>query len=334
MKFLSKAIASYWGIYIVLALLWIVGCIASPPFRTEDNISNVIVKAVTLTMVSIGQTFVLLTANFDLSVGGIVGLSTAIASSTMDYSLPLAIVLVLFVGTAIGFINGFGVAKLGVNSVVMTLGTLSIAQGVGLYLRPYPGGTVPLSYIDFFGYTVLRIPVAALGLIVFAAVVSTLVLERRSFGRHIYITGGNEGSAVRAGINVNRITIAVFSISGFLAAVGGLFMTSIIGSGDPLVGEPYMFQSFTAVLLGGTAITGGEGSVKGTIGAVFIIASLGSLFNLVGINTWYQNIFLGALIIAVLTSKLLYMRPEVRKGSLWFRYGIKLQKTPSNSPLF
>jgi ribose transport system permease protein len=186
----------------------------------------------------------------------------------------------------------------------MTLGTLSIAQGVGLYLRPYPGGMVPLAYIDFFGYSAFGVPVVALGLILGVAVVGILVLERRSFGRHVYIVGGSEESALRAGISVGRIKIAVFSISGFLAGVGGLFMTSVIGSGDSLVGEPYMFQSFTATLLGGTAITGGEGSVKGTLGAVFIVASLGSLFNLVGINTWYQNIFLGILLIAVLTSKL------------------------------
>ncbi|UCF92042.1 MAG: ABC transporter permease [Desulfobacterales bacterium] len=313
MKIFSRVITSYWGIYGVLALLWIVGCIVAPAFRTVDNVSNVIVKAATLAMVSIGQTFVLLTANFDLSVGGIVGLSTAIASCTMEQNLLLGVVLVLVVGTAIGFVNGVGVAKFGVNSVIMTLGSLSIAQGIGLYLRPYPGGMVPLSYIDFFAISVYGIPVVALGLILVVATVCILVLERRSFGRHIYIVGGSEDSAIRAGISVSRIRIAVFSISGFLAAIGGLFMTSIIGSGDSLVGESYMFQSFTAALLGGTAITGGEGSVKGTLGAVFIIASLGSLFNLVGINTWYQNIFLGVLLIAVLTSKLIYDRLQVER---------------------
>jgi len=313
MKIFSRIITSYWGIYGVLALLWIVGSILSPPFRTVDNVSNVIVKATTLAMVALGQTFVLLTANFDLSVGGIVGLSTAIASCTMGQNLAMGVVLVLVVGTAIGFVNGVGVAKFGVNSVIMTLGTLSIAQGIGLYLRPYPGGMVPLSYIDFFAISVYGIPVVALGLILVVTTICILFLERRSFGRHIYIVGGSEDSAIRAGISVSRIKIAVFSISGFLAACGGLFMTSIIGSGDSLVGESYMFQSFTAALLGGTAITGGEGNVKGTLGAVFIIASLGSLFNLVGINTWYQNIFLGALLIAVLTSKLIYDRIRVER---------------------
>jgi ribose transport system permease protein len=306
MRSFLKVLSSYWGIYLVLGLLWLVGSMVSPAFRTIENLSNILVKAVTLGMVSIAQTIVLLTANFDLSVGGVVGLSTAIASCTMDYSVFLGIAIVLLVGTGIGFLNGFGVAKLKVNSVVMTLGTMSIAQGIGFYLRPYPGGTVPLSYVDFFGYGIFDFPVVALALVLLFSVGAVILLEKRSFGRHIYIVGGSEESAIRAGINVGRVKIAVFSISGFLAAVGGLFITSIIGSGDSLVGEPYMFQSFTAPLLGGIAITGGEGSVKGTIGAVLVIASLGSLFNMIGVSTWYQNIFLGALLIAVVVSQLIY----------------------------
>lgn len=308
MRYRLKSLNSHRFIYLVLVVLWTVGVLVSEPFRSMDNVSNVLVKAVTLALVSIGQTFVVLTANFDLSVGAIIGLSTVIASYTLGESIPLAIGLTLLTGTAIGFLNGYGVAKLKVNSVVMTLGTLSIVQGVALYLRPYPGGTVPLSFIDFFAYRLFALPIAALGLLALSLFGAMVVLERRSLGRHIYIVGGNEEAARRGGIRVDRVKIAAFSVSGFLAAVSGLFMASVIGSGDPLVGDPYMFQSFTAVLLGGTAITGGVGSVTGTLGAVLVIASLGSFFNLVGVNTWYQNIFLGALLIIVAGRQLIRVR--------------------------
>ena len=170
-----------------------------------------------------------------------------------------------------------------------------------------------MSYVDFFGYQLFDFPVTAFALLLLFSVGAVILLEKRSFGRHIYIVGGSEDSAIRAGINAGRVKIAVFSISGFFAAVGGLFITSIIGSGDSLVGEPYMFQSFTAALLGGIAITGGEGSVKGTIGAVLVIASLGSLFNMVGVSTWYQNIFLGALLIAVVVSQLIYKQFSLKR---------------------
>lgn len=307
-----KKITPEWYIYIFLFSFWIFSSSISGSFRSVENFSNILCRAVSLSLVSLGQTYVILTAGFDLSVGGVVCLSTVIASVTMGKSIVLGIALVVLAGTGIGFINGLGVARFKVNSFIMTFGTMVIAQGLALLIRDYPGGYIPSSYINSLLFQAGSVPLTPLVLFMGTFLGGELVLQKRNFGRLIYAVGGSEENARKAGINTILIKTSVYAISGLTASLGGLFLAAEIACGDPTVGGVYMFDSITAVVMGGTLLTGGRGNFKGTIAAVLIISSIGSILNMKGVDIWYQNVIKGLLLVTVVAARSIFL--EKRGG--------------------
>jgi len=288
-----KRIFFDWHIYLVLVVFWIVSCVASPFFRTIDTFSTILLSAVPIALVGLGQTFVVLSRGFDLSVGAVASLATAIASVTMHWGIGPSIGLVILVSLLIGAMNGLGVSKLNIDSFIMTLGMMFFLTGVNFLIRPSPGGFIPGTFKRVVLCQVADFPVVPFLILLLAAIVGILVLQRRKFGREIYAVGGDPQSAKMSGVNVDRTRIKVFAVSALSAAMAGLFISARIGSGNAEAGAPYLFDSFTAVFMGGTLVTGGVGGYRGTIASALIIASIGQILQFLGITIWYHFIVKG-----------------------------------------
>jgi len=305
-----KKIISDWYIYIVLVIFWIASSAASPFFRTTSTFSTILVSAVPIALVGLGQTFVVLSRGFDLSVGAVASLATAIASVTMIWGIGPSIGSIILISLVIGAINGFGVSKLKIDSFIMTLGMMFFLTGVSLLIRPSPGGFIPTNFKKILLYHVANLPLVPFLILVLAATVGILVLQKRRFGREIYAIGGDPESAKMSGVNVDRTRIKVFIVSALSAAMAGLFISARIGSGNAEAGAPYLFDSFTAVFMGGTLVTGGVGCYRGTVASALIIASIGHILQFLGITIWYHFIVKGLLLAGVAGIQLLIVGSE------------------------
>lgn len=287
------------GLYLVVMLVIIILMITLPQFRTARNLSNILLRAVPLLAVSTGQTVVLLGAGIDLSVGAVVALSTTIASVSLSIHSGGGVILVLLCGMLVGAVNGLGVTRLKINPFIMTIGTTIITGGIALYIRPYPGGAIPSEYVNFVLARTGVFPVTPFIMFILIFVIGLVGLRKTRFGRHLYAVGGNIDAARLAGINTDLVLIGSYAISGFFAALAGLYMTARIACGDPAVGAPYQMESIAAAVVGGTALTGGQGGMGGTLIGVILLAMLGNIFNLMNINIYWQNVLRGVILIGV-----------------------------------
>jgi ribose transport system permease protein len=285
-----------WGLLLIIV---ITATILQPRFATPENIKNVLVQSTALGIISVGQTFVILTAGIDISVGAVAALVVVIMSHLANRNpeaVPWAVLVGLLIGLVAGAANGLGVTWLRVSPFMMTLGTMSISQGIALQLRPQPGGLIPGEFAWLAAGEVAGIPIPVIFFALVAAV-GFIVLASTRFGKHIYAVGGNEETTRLSGLPTDRIKFGAYAISGFCAALGGIFLSSRIRSGDALIGTSFGLDSITAVVLGGTSLFGGRGSLLGTVAGVFIIASLSNIMNLLGVSTYFQYIFKGAILI-------------------------------------
>ncbi len=287
------------GTYLGISALIIIIFILIPGFRTSGNISNLICRSVPLLSVSIGQTLVLLTAGIDLSVSSVLSLSTAIASTFMQYSIGLGALISVSAGLSAGLVNGLAVTKLKVNPFLVTLSTNIIIGGISLYIRPYPGGIIPIEFVNFITYKIGPIPSTAVILFAVITILSIVILRKTVFGRHLYAIGGNFEAARLAGINADRIMISAYILSGFFASLSGLYMAARMSCGDPSVGNPFQMESITAAVLGGTALTGGKGGAAGTVLGVILVVMLGNIFNLLNFNIFWQQVIRGIILLLV-----------------------------------
>lgn len=297
-----RQLKNHWMIivvYLVLVVLVIIGSLFSPVFLKPRNIDNLIRQVAALGIVSLGQTFTILTGGIDLSVGSIISLTTCLTTGIVKGSgtlmLPVALMVILL-GISIGFINGLIITRTGVHPLIVTLGTMSIIHGGTLLYTKVPVGSVP-SWFEFpawgnIGF--IPFPIILFGLL---AALGIFITHKTVLGRHIYATGSNEEAAHLSGVNTNRIKIYVYMISGGAAALTGLYLVSRMGMGDPLVGERYMLDSVVPVLIGGTSLAGGRGGVVGTIAGVFIFTVLSNVLNLIGISSFWQMVVKGVIII-------------------------------------
>lgn len=303
-----RRIFSNWFVWIFLLVFWGISSTISPFFRTISTFATIILTAVPIALVALGQTYVVLTREFDLSVGAVASLATAIASETMQLSWPMAVILVLLVGIAIGFLNGFLMIKLRVSSFIATLAMMFIVSGVALIIRPSPGGFIAKEFENLMLYEYGGIPVTAFSILVIAGFFGELILQRRTLGREIYATGGKLEAAQVMGINVNKIKIVVFIISGLCASLAGLFMAARIESGNATIGMPYLFDSFTAVFMGGTLVVGGVGNYRNSLAAALIIASISRILQFLGVSIWYQFVIKGLLLLGVASAQLISVK--------------------------
>ncbi|MEQ5793805.1 ABC transporter permease [Paracoccus sp. NFXS7] len=301
--------AQRYGILIALALLCIVLSIVSENFLTSRNIINVLRQTSINGILAIGMTFVILTRGIDLSVGSVVALVGVVSASFATTSaagfipgapyMPLIPIAVgLITGTAMGALSGIAVARFAVPAFVATLGMLSAARGLTLIYsggRPVPALTDGYRWIGTGDIAGIPVPIILFGM-VFA--LSHFVLTRTRFGRHVYAVGGNPHAAKVSGLPVRAIRFSVYAISGALAGIAGMILAARTGSALPQAGVAYELDAIAAVVIGGTSLAGGVGRVTGTVIGALLIGVMNNGLDLLGVESYYQQVIKGALIVA------------------------------------
>jgi len=281
---------------VVVSLLM---AFAGDGFLSLDNFTNIVRQISVVAIIAVGMTFVILAGGIDLSVGAVMALAGTLAAGLMagGVSPGLAFLAALLVGIAFGALNGALVAYAGMPSIIVTLATMGIARGLALiYSGGYPIGGLP-EWVSILGSgSVAGLPMP--GLIMLALyLVAWIVLARTAFGRHVYALGGNEVAARLSGIRVDRNRLVIYTISGATAALAGAVMTSRLMSGQPNVGAGFELDAIAAVVLGGTAIVGGRGSVIGTLIGALLLGVLNNGLNMVGVDPYVQNVIKGGIIL-------------------------------------
>jgi ribose/xylose/arabinose/galactoside ABC-type transport system permease subunit len=293
----SISIVDY-GIVIAFLVLCVALAVLTPTFLTSGNLLNVGRQVSIVAILAAGQTFVILTAGIDLSVGSVLALAGAVAAGvSASFGWGPGIVAGLLVGGGAGLLNGLAITLLLVPDFVATLAMLSIARGATLI---YTNGQ-PISVADgamrFLGAgTIGPIPVPiVVTLIVFA--VAIVVLRSMTFGRYVYATGGNRRAAAFSGIDTNRVRVLVYVASGLLAGIAGVVLTGRLATADPQAGVGYELDAIAAVVLGGTSLFGGEGSVARTLLGALILGVLSNGMNLLDVSPFYQEVVKGVVIV-------------------------------------
>lgn len=286
---------------ILFALVLIFTIIWVPNFFNLQNIINVARQASVTGVIAIGMTFVVLTAGIDLSVGSILAVSGVAFALLLQggVSVGLSLLIVLGIGIVMGFFNGFGATFLGIQPFIMTLATMAVGAGVSLLLS---GGT-PQSFsteswlIDILGNgDLLGIP-GPIWIFALSAVIAGFVLKYLPFGRFVYGIGGSLEAARLSGIKTTRVLLVVYVISGVCAAIAGVITASRLFVGHPTAGSTVMLDSIAAVVIGGTSLMGGRGSIGGTVAGVCLLAMVANLLNLMGVSPFHQQIAKGLIIV-------------------------------------
>jgi ribose transport system permease protein len=286
-------------VYFILVLLVAGSSAVSDTFLKPNNISNVLRQAVAIGLVSIGQTFVIITAGIDLSVGSVISLTSCLAAGFMrgrDAMIIPVVALVIALALIIGFCNGFIIVKMGITPLIVTLGTMSIIQGAVLVYTDAAYGEVAPAFFFLSWGEIGWIPFPVLLLAALGAA-GVFVLRRTPFGRYIYAVGGNEETARLSGVKAGKVKVYTYMTCSFMAALTGLFLTSRMGMGDPLIGVPYMLDSLVPVLIGGTLLSGGKGSLIGTFAGIFILTVLSNSLNLLEVSGYWQWVVEGTIIL-------------------------------------
>nr|WP_263705614.1 ribose ABC transporter permease [Shouchella tritolerans] len=296
-----KALTATLGPFIGLFLIILIISILNPGFLSAPNLLNVLRQVSINALIAFGMTFVILTGGIDLSVGAILAFSGAVTATLLSSGMDpvLAILIGLLVGAALGAINGIIIAKGKVAPFIATLATMTIYRGATLMFtdgRPVSNlGDSTLFQMLGGGYF-FGIPMPAITMMI-SFVVLYLILKKTTFGRRVYAVGGNEEASILSGIKVDRIKIYVYSLTGFLAAIAGVILTSRLNSAQPTAGTMYELDAIAAVVLGGTSLTGGKGWIVGTLIGALIIGVLNNGLNLLGVSSFFQQVVKGSVIL-------------------------------------
>jgi ribose/xylose/arabinose/galactoside ABC-type transport system permease subunit len=292
------------AVFIGFVGLFIVAAILSPTFLKPTNLFNLARQAGPLAIVSVGQTFAILIGGIDLSVGSIISMTSCILCTMMmwgdAWTWP-SILVALIAGSLIGLVNGLVTTLRRVPPFVVTLGMMTIIQGMALiYTGGYPTGRVSPS-IQFLGAGAIG-PIPLLTLLALGViVVGIFILRRTAFGRYTYAIGANESVAYLSGIRTLSHKLKIYTLCGFMAAVAGISLSARLAVGDPFVGQGFELDSIAAVVMGGTSLAGGIGGLGGTVLGVLIISTINNLLNLLNVSGFYQHVVKGIVIIISVT---------------------------------
>jgi ribose transport system ATP-binding protein len=280
-------------------------------FFTEYNLNNLLLTAMPLILVAIGQTNALLVGGFDISVAALMTLCVVTASFTMTagsewYVLLAGALALVGVGLATGVLNATLIRVIGLPSIIATLGTLSILQGISLVLRRSPEGSISTDFANAMTKSIGAVPIAFIGVVVLV-VLWDLWLYRSRGGLSLRAVGLDETSARRLGTSTGRVVFVAFVVCSLMATVAGFFSASLIQTGSPIIGG-YALQSIVAAVLGGASLAGGRGSFVGTLLAALFLSLVLNVVPLLGQPTEYGQIAIGALTLLAL---ILYQGPEL-----------------------
>lgn len=321
--------------FFALVAIIIIFSLLSPYYLTTGNIMTMSSHVAIFGLLSLGMLVVLLDGGIDLSVGSTLGLSGVVAGFLMQGVTLKAIgvvvyppvwvvvVLCLALGAAVGFVNGVLIARFRVPAFVATLGVMYMVRGWALLM------TNGLTYNNLAGQAALgnegfdwlgfnRIAGVPVGVIAFAVVagLASLMLSRSAFGRWLYAAGGNERAAELSGVPVKRVQISVYVLSGMCAALGGLILSSQLTSAGPTAGMTYELTAIAAVVVGGAALTGGRGTVRGTLLGSFVIGFLSDGLVIIGVSAYWQTVFTGAVIVLAVLLNAVEYRPRRKAAAV------------------
>lgn len=289
------------GIYLVLALALAVAA-SIPEFRSLQNLANVATQSAALGILAVGQTVVVLCGLIDLSVGQLIGLIVVLTCDVMagrpSMSGP-AVLLALGLGAGTGAVTGLLNNRLRVHPLILTFGMMSVLQGVVFTYTDRSVGRVSPAITWLADGRLLGAPVAPL-LVVALAALGHLGLTRTRFGLHVHAVGGNPDHARRAGIDTARVALAAFVISGSTAGIAALLVAGRLGTGYPHAGAGFELDAIVAVVLGGTSLAGGRGSIPGTLAAVLVLGLTNNVLNLLQISSFIQMLLKGLIVIGAI----------------------------------
>lgn len=312
----KKGITTYFKENLAILVAFIILCvglsIATPAFFTKDNILNVLRQVATNSNLAIGLTMAIIIGGIDLSVGAILAFSGLLCASFISdgMNLGLAVLLAFTLGALFGLLNGLIIAYTNMPPFVVTLATQNIARGI---VNVYANGQ-PISarnpVFDFLGVGYfLGIPLPVIYSFVLLAVM-ILILGRSKFGRQLYAVGGNEEAARFSGINIKKVKIIVYTLCGALASFSGIILAARMYSGQPTAGDGFELDAIAASVLGGVSFSGGVGKLGGTIIGVLVLGVLTNGLNLLNINSFWQYIIKGIIILLAVYLDILKKRRE------------------------
>lgn len=289
-----------YGIFFIFIGMVILMSILSPAFLNVYNLINIVRQVSFIGIVAMGVTIIIITKGIDLSSGSVIALVSVIAASFAhpgEYPLVVSILVGLAVGTLAGFINGTITAKGMIPPFIATLGMMTAARGLALlYSDGKPIDNLSDSFLFLGAGDILGIPFPII-IFAIAGIISHLLLNNTKFGKHTYAIGGNEQAARISGINVDRHLILVYTYAGFLTAISALMLTARISVGQPSMGVMYELDAIAAAVIGGTSLTGGIGTIPGTIIGALIIGVLNNGLDLLNVSSYWQQILKGAIIV-------------------------------------
>ncbi len=284
---------------LALVVLWVVFFIATPHFLTLDNIGDLLVASTILTVLALGQQFAITAGGIDLSVGANLPWAAAILGYLTAHGQPLAIGIAgaILGGLAVGVVNGVLVGRLGMTDFVVTLGMLSVLNGITLLLTHGNTQAVGSQFLQ-------RLALDGIGpvrwfwlLALLAALAVAVIIFRTRIGTHLLATGGRLEAARDTGIPVNRIRLFAYAMSGLLCGIAGVMLVARNGGADPSLQTTYLLSSIAAVVLGGSSLSGGKASVLGTVCGAVLFTSLINGFTILGISQYYQPVAVGAVLL-------------------------------------
>lgn len=294
---------------IALIILMAVITIINSNFLTANNLLNLLLQVTSNALIAFGMTFVILTGGIDLSVGSILALSSALTAGLLGSGMPVtsAILISLILGCILGMMNGLLISYGKLAPFIVTLATMTIFRGATLVYtngNPITKGLSDTFLFQFLGQGyIVGIPFPVIIMFI-VFIVLYVLLHKTAFGKSVYAIGGNEKAAYISGVKLNKVKIIIYSISGIMASISGLIITSRLSSAQPTAGASYEMDAIAAVVLGGTSLSGGKGRILGTLIGALIIGVLNNGLNIIGVSAFWQQVVKGVVIlIAVLIDR-------------------------------
>jgi ribose/xylose/arabinose/galactoside ABC-type transport system permease subunit len=298
-----STLAKRFGIGIALLLELIVFSVVSPYFLTAENLLNVSLQASITAIIAAGMTFVILTGGIDLSVGSLVALAGIVTTWLLKLDVPIAVAFAvaitagMLVGAGSGALAGLFITRFNITPFIVTLALMTVWRGTAFVVTEgRPVWELPDAFATLGSGRVFEIPIPAL-IMAAVFVVSHIVLTKTRFGRYVYAVGGNKEAARLAGINTDLVLTTVYILCGVLSALSGILLASRMNSGQPNAGLMYELDVIAAVVVGGTSLAGGRGSITGTFIGAMLIAVLRNGLNMMNVGSYVQQVVVGAVIL-------------------------------------
>jgi ribose transport system permease protein len=285
----------------LLVLLWAILSVTTTSFATANNIANLLRQGSMIAILAVGQTFVIITGGIELSVGAIVGFATVIVAQMINAGFPIwvAVIATLAVGVGIGLFHGFGIVRMGLPPFIITLATLTSLRGIGLLMTN--GSSINIksdSFSEFSRNALAGVP-NLFWMVILVGVPAYMFLHHSRWGRYLFSVGSNAEASRLSGVNVSRTIYLAYTLSALCAAFVGVLLASRIGIGNPTQAEGWELQAIASSVIGGTSLFGAVGSVHGPLLGAFILATINNGANLLNVNSFWQRIITGVLIIVI-----------------------------------